>query len=32
MHNNMTLLRSLKLKCKKCELSGTAKAVSIAAV
>ena len=25
MHNNMTLLRSLKLKCKKCGLSGTAK-------
>lgn len=25
MHNNMTLLRSLKLHCKKCGLSGTAK-------
>ena len=25
MHNNMTLLRSLKLKCKNCGLSGTAK-------
>jgi hypothetical protein len=25
MHNNMTLLRSLKLRCKKCGLSGTGK-------
>ena len=25
MHNNMTLLRSLKLRCKNCELSGTGK-------
>jgi hypothetical protein len=25
MNTNMTLLRSLKLRCKKCGLSGTAK-------